>query len=237
MRQSEQNPSSIHTRTADQTPDSAAAESFTKTVIRHFFVPTILLLVIGIVHVSAFHSSGTVSPTAAVSAGHSDRPASINQASTAPAANANGEPAEPTARATRDPVAIDHAPVDATDDTPPDHRPVAESRTSGSRFSYRPRGPYAAHGVFPPDYSDRLTRQQRAYFEAMQARQQHRDRMQAYRNTIQRRIEHDREAILRRMQEIERNRLTWPDRRLNWMDPSGNPVGSPPPANTLSYIN
>jgi hypothetical protein len=228
MPQSESNASS-RPADKDKSSDSAAPTSPLKTNLDRFFVPMTMLLVAGIVLVSTFHGKESDEPLIAASTDAARQSVQTAAPGIHPDTDENENPAATsetgTATATAELAPVEVEPADTRPATP---LSAAEEPAISNAYPQRQLLSYSRPGIYPPGYNDLLERQHRAYFEAMQVRRQHWNRMQAQRAMIRQRMELDREAIIRRMQEIERKHLERPDGRFNTMGPAQNLAGYHP---------
>lgn len=206
-------------RESDPNASSSPARTM-KTVFDRAFVPAILALVVVIVQFSTFHDEASDLPsirTASMPAGQTAgaQPAVIH--------SAGAEKQEPAA-----PLKGTTAAEQAALESAQSHGPITTENPAVTATSSREPLPHADPAAQPRGYTGLLAQQRRAYFDASQARRQHWNRMQVHRAMMQQRMERDREAIIRRMQEIEQELLDRPHPRFSRGAPGQDLAGYHP---------
>jgi hypothetical protein len=200
-----------------------------KATLDRFFVPITMLLVVGIVLVSTFHGNDSDDPLIAAATDAHRQSVQTSAPVIHPDTEENEKPAAPSETGTAPaPAELAQLEVEPADTRPENPLSTAEETVISNAYPQRQQLSYSRPGIYPPGYDALLERQHRAYFEAMQLRRQHWNRMQAQRAMIRQRMELEREAIIRRMQEIERKHLERPDIRFNKMEPDQNLAGYHP---------
>jgi|GEM_PF-2760956 len=228
MPQSESDASSSSADTGNSSVSAAPTRPIKATLDR-LFVPMTMLLVVGIVLVSTFHGNTSDGPLNTVATDAARQSVQTAEPGTHTDTVESKKPTAPsetgTAAATAEIAPAGAEPVD----TLPENRLSSTEETAISN-AY-PQGQPHSHSrpdIYPPGYIDLLERQRRAYLEAMQVHREHWNRTQAHRAMIRQRMELDRQAIIRRMQEIEQKFLERSDGRLNAMGPGQNLAGYHP---------
>ncbi len=203
-------------RESDPNASSSPARTV-KAVFDRSFVPAILALVAVIVQFSTVHDEGSDLPSIPTASIPAAQPAGAQPPVIHSAGAEKEEPALPLKGSTPAETAEEAALESAQS-----HGPITTEHPGATTTSSREPLPHADAETQPRGYTGLLEQQRMAYFEAVQARRQHWNRMQAHRVMIQQRMERDREAIIQRMQEIEQEILERPHPRFSRIAPGQN---------------
>lgn len=220
------NPSSGDTGTGVNTINSASTAPFIKDMIHRLFIPTVLLIVSGIVFTATFNAGDLSRPTASLPKDQGNELASSDDEKAVALVDVDDEPADSV-----ETQAVHKTAATETVPAVTGHSPsvIRHGLYTGHGFgraypSGRP-APYTRSEIYPPVYSEVLAQRRMAYQKAAQAREQHWKQIRANRAAVLKRIEQNRENMYRRMQEIEQQKLKRTNQRLNRLEQNGKLAG------------
>jgi hypothetical protein len=213
-----------------------------------YFIPAVMLIVLGVIVVATFYSKEFNGLVASVipafqqeqfSADAKDRNVSIRESETTGTTGitASAENAVTAADSAEFATASNATgSVQVPETTSPasqrnlvsmQNRPAYPAHMNYASPYTRPPAPHAMQGEWNA-YNEMMEQRRRAYDEAMQARQQHLKRMHEYQAAVMNRITQDREEMYRHMQQLAQESQKKRDQFMRRIEPAAKQASDRP---------